>query len=59
MIPWVRCPGKRKMEQRMYGMSTLTWLVNQGCALRKIKENPCHCSKPVEFYDLSEKTNIF
>ena len=47
------------MEQRMYGMSTLTWLVNQGCALRKIKENPCQCFKPVESCDLSEKKLTF
>ena len=26
---------------------------------KEIKENPCQCSRPVESYDLSEKTNIF
>ena len=47
MIPWVRCRGKRKMEQRMYGMSTLTWLVNKGFAqdAKKIIFTACHLGK--------------
>ena len=56
-MPWEEEDGTedvRHVNTNMVGKSILFV-----CALRKIKENPCQCSKPVECYDLSEKTNIF